>query len=68
VTTSNSLGWQHRLNNAGAVVFNVTLDTATLRTDEGVPIPDTGLYVWSHGSLRLVARTSTVIPGVGTIA
>ena len=32
------------------------------------PIPDTGLYVWSHGSLRLVARTGTVIPGVGTIA
>jgi hypothetical protein len=24
--------------------------------------------VWSHGSLRLVARTGTVIPGVGTIA
>ena len=30
-------------------------------------VPDTGLYVWSHGSLRLVARTGTVIPGVGTV-
>jgi hypothetical protein len=68
VTASSSLGWQLHLNNARAIVFNATLDTATLRTDEGVPIPDTGLYVWSHGSLRLVARTGTVIPGVGTIA
>ena len=28
---------------------------------------DTGLFVWSDGSLRLVARTGTVIPGVGRI-
>jgi hypothetical protein len=68
VTASNSLGWQLHLNNVGEVVFNATLDTTTLSTDEGDPIPDTGLYVWSHGSLRLVARTGTVIPGVGTIA
>jgi hypothetical protein len=68
VTASNSLGWQLHLNNIGEVVFNATLDTSTLSTDEGSPIPDTGLYVWSHGSLRLVARTGTVIPGLGTIA
>ena len=29
--------------------------------------PDTGLYVWSHGSLHLVARTGTVLPDVGTV-
>jgi hypothetical protein len=29
---------------------------------------DTGAYVWSHGTLHLVARTGTVIPGVGTIS
>lgn len=52
----------------GEVVFNATLDTATLSTDKGDPIPDPGLYVWSHDSLLVVARTSTVIPGVGTIA
>jgi hypothetical protein len=68
VTASNILGWQLHMNNAGEVVFNATLDTTTLSTDEGDPIPDTGLYVWSHGSLRLVSRTGTVIPGVGTIA
>ena len=68
VTASNSLGWQLHMNNAGEIVFNATLDTATLSTDDGNAIPDTGLYVWSHGSLRLVARTGTVIPGVGTIA
>lgn len=68
VTASNIMGWQIHVNNAGDVVFNATLDTTTLSTDEGDPIPDTGLYVWSHGSLSLVARTGTVIPGVGTIA
>jgi len=67
-TASNIAGWQLHMNNAGEIVFNATLDTATLRNDTGDPIPDTGLYVWSHGSLRLVARTGTVIPGVGTIA
>ena len=26
------------------------------------------MFVWSGGALRLVARTGTVIPGVGTVA
>jgi hypothetical protein len=64
VTAGNVGGWQIHMNNAGEVVFNAALDTDD-NTDD---IPDTGLYVWSHGSLRLVARTGTVIPGVGTIA
>jgi hypothetical protein len=55
-------GFGTYLNNAGDVVFNAVLDTHT------GGIPDTGLYVWSRGSLRLVARTGTVIPGVGTIS
>jgi len=49
------------LNNHGDVSFTATLDTLT----NGAA--DTGLYVWSRGSLHLVARTGTVIPGVGTI-
>jgi hypothetical protein len=44
------------LNNAGAVSFFARLNTG-----------DNGLYVWSHGVVRLVARTGTVIPGAGTI-
>jgi hypothetical protein len=68
VTASPIIGWQIHVNNPGDVVFNATLDTSTLSTDNGEPIPDTGLYVWLHGSLRLVARTGTVIRGVGTIA
>ena len=27
-----------------------------------------GVFLWSHGSLSLVAKTGTVIPGVGTIS
>lgn len=49
-------------NDKGDVSFDITLDTQT----NGVP--DTGLYISSRGSVRLVARTGTVIPGVGTIA
>lgn len=54
----------YSLNNRGEVAFHAGLDTdvdSDGRNDEG-------LYVWSRGSLRLVARTGTVIPGVGTIA
>ncbi len=64
VTASNIIGWQIHVNNAGEVVFNATLDTDV----NGDDIPDTGLFVWSHASLQLVARTGTVVPGVGTIA
>ena len=34
----------------------------------GDGIDDTGVFVWSAGKLRLVVRTGTVIPGVGTVA
>src|SRR5436309_8711317 len=54
----------HRLHNRGAVAFSAPLDTDV----NGDGVPDTGLYVFSHGSLRLVARTGTAIHGLGTIA
>ena len=64
VTAGTITGWQLDVNNAGDVVFNAQLDTDDNEDDHR----DTGLYVWSHGSLSLVARTGTEIPGVGTIA
>ena len=51
-TYENNMG----LNNSGTVAFTAGLDTG-----------DEGLYAWSHGSLRLIAKTGTVIPGLGTI-
>jgi len=45
------------INNPGEIVFGASLDTS-----------ETGIYVASHGSVRLVARTGTVIPGVGTVS
>jgi hypothetical protein len=45
------------LNNSGDVAFNALLDNGK-----------EGVFLWSHGSLTLVAETGTVIPGVGTIA
>ena len=50
-------------NRSNAVAFAGVLDTKTNGTDN-----DTGLYVLSTGGLRLVARTGTVIPGIGTIS
>jgi hypothetical protein len=64
VTASTLIGWQVSVNNPGDVAFNAALDT----DDNGDGVPDTGVFIWSHGSLRLVARTGTVIPRVGTVA
>ena len=64
VTASTHHRLADRREQRGEVVFNAALDTDA--NADG--FPDTGLYVWSHGSLRLVARTGTEIPGVGTVA
>jgi hypothetical protein len=44
------------INNAGEVVFGASLDTGA-----------TGMYRWSKGSVRLIARDGTILPGIGTI-
>ncbi len=54
----------YHLNNKGDVSFAATLNT-DVNTDG---LADTGLYLFSKGSLSLVARTGTVVPGLGTIA
>jgi hypothetical protein len=59
VTASFITAENLHINNAGEVVFNAKLDTDA----NGDGFPDTGLYMWSHGSFYLVARTGTVIPG-----
>jgi hypothetical protein len=62
--TSSAIGAaQLHLNQRGDVVFNALLDDD--QDNDG--IGDTGLYEWSSGSLRMVARSGTVIPGIGTI-
>ncbi len=54
----------YTLNNHGELAFIVTLDSDV----DGNGKPDTGVYIRSRaGSLSLLARTGTVIPGVGTI-
>jgi hypothetical protein len=64
VTASNLIGWPISVNNPGDVAFNALLDT----DDNEDGVRDTGLFVWSHGVLRLVARTGTAVPGVGEVA
>ncbi|HTL54626.1 MAG TPA: choice-of-anchor tandem repeat NxxGxxAF-containing protein [Candidatus Limnocylindrales bacterium] len=63
VTGSVLSAQQTHLNNLGEVAFNASL--TDINGDGG---GDTGLFVWSKGSVQLVAHTGTVIPGVGTIA
>jgi hypothetical protein len=54
--------WSWGLNNRGEVAFAATLDTSA-----SPGTPDEGLYIYSGGALHLIARTGTIIPGVGTI-
>ena len=63
VTASTITSQQVHINSVGEVAFNAALSTDVNR--DGVA--DTGLFVWSNGSLRLVARTGTVLPGVGKV-
>jgi hypothetical protein len=52
------------LNDRSDVTFGAMLDTDA----NGDGQPDTGVYLWSNGTLSLIARSGTVIPGVGTLA
>jgi hypothetical protein len=54
---------QTGMNSQGDIAFSASLNTDTT----GTGVDDTGVYVASGGSLRLVARTGTVIPGIGTV-
>jgi hypothetical protein len=56
VTFISALDWNAGLNNRGEVAFATGLDNG-----------EEGLYTYSRGSIDLVAKTGTVIPGVGTI-
>jgi hypothetical protein len=51
------------LNNRGDVTFGAVLDTDA----NGDGQPDTGVYQWSNGTVSLIARSGTTIPGAGTI-
>jgi hypothetical protein len=51
------------INASREVVFSALLDSDT----NGDGRADTGLYVWSKGEVRLIARSGTILPGVGTV-
>jgi hypothetical protein len=63
LVTASIVGGNISLNNRGDVVFNAVLDTDV---DHDGTL-DTGLFQWSHGQVSLLARTGTVLPGVGTV-
>lgn len=61
--TTAAIPYQYYLNNAGDITFVAALDTA-----DANGVTDTGLYSVSHGKTRLVARSGSDLPGVGTVA
>jgi hypothetical protein len=51
------------INNRSDVVFSGIVDSDVDHNG----IDDSGLFQWSHGQLSVIARTGTVIPGIGTV-
>jgi hypothetical protein len=63
LVNASLVGGNVHINNRGDVVFSAVVDTDV----DGDGFPDTGLFHWSQGKLSVIARTGTVIPGVGTV-
>ena len=54
---------QYGINQRGWVAYAASLDEDT----DGSGHIDSGMYVERHGQTSLVARTGTVLPGIGTV-
>jgi hypothetical protein len=63
LVNASLVGGNIHINNRGDVVFSGVVSTDVDHDD----FADTGLFQWSHGQLSVIARTGTVIPGVGTV-
>ena len=63
LVNASIVGGNVHINNRGDVAFSGVVDTDV----DGDGFDDTGLFLWSHGKVSLIARTGTVIPGVGTV-
>lgn len=53
----------HAIDNAGNVAFSAILDA----DNDHNGVDDSGVYLWSRGTISAVVRTGTVIPGLGTV-
>ena len=63
LVNASIVGGNAHINNRSDVVFSGVVSTDA----DGDGNDDTGLFQWSHGRLSVIARTGTVIPGIGTI-
>lgn len=61
LVNASLVGGNVHINNRGDVVFSAQIDVG-----DGSLV--TGLFQWSKGKLGVIARSGTVIPGVGTVA
>jgi hypothetical protein len=63
LVSASSVNSNSHINDVGDVVFAATLDSDA----DADGTRDTGIFHWSRGKLDVIARSGTVIPGVGTI-
>ena len=63
LVNASIVGGNVHVNNRGDIVFSGVVDSDA----DGDGFADTGLFRWSRGQLSVIARTGTVIPGVGTV-
>jgi hypothetical protein len=63
LVNASIIGGNVHVNDRGDVVFSGVVDTDVDHDGND----DTGLFQWSDGHLSVIARTGTVIPGVGTV-
>jgi hypothetical protein len=63
LVNASIVGGNVHINNRGDVVFSGLVSTDV----DHDTFADTGLFQWSQGQLSVIARTGTIIPGVGTV-
>jgi hypothetical protein len=63
LVNASLVGGNVHINNLGDVAFSGIVNTDV----DGDGFNDTGLFQWSGGQLSVIARTGTIIPGIGTI-
>ena len=56
VNADRTVGGNVHVNNRGDVAFSGVVDTDV----DSDGFDDTGLFLWSHGKIKLIARTGTV--------
>lgn len=61
--TASAIHGNLSLSEGGDVAFSAALDTYSWATG----VQDMGVYIWSNGTLHLIVRTGSELPGIGEV-